>query len=97
MIASPISTPAFSSYRVRPRSTRSENSVNASVAVAKRRPTKKNGPLTCIAWCTAKKVPPQIMVMKINTASGSLICGTTAEIKDFFAADTGLPFLLSAI
>lgn len=49
MIASPISMPAFSSYRVRPRSTRSENSVNASVAVAKRRPTKKNGPLTCIA------------------------------------------------
>jgi hypothetical protein len=44
-----------------------------------------------------QKVPPQIMVMKINTASGSLICGTTAEIKDFFAADTGLPFLLSAI
>jgi hypothetical protein len=37
------------------------------------------------------------MVIKINTASCRFIVGIKVEIKDFFTADTGLPFLLGAI
>ncbi|MOA13505.1 hypothetical protein D3C78_1335610 [compost metagenome] len=74
-MATPINTPAFSSYQVNPRKLRRENSINTNVAAAKRKPTKKNGPLTCMARCTAKKVPPQIMVMKISTASCRFILG----------------------
>jgi hypothetical protein len=37
------------------------------------------------------------MVMKISTASCRFILGMYVEIKDFFTADTGLPFLLGAI
>ncbi len=41
-------------------------------AAAKRRPTKNIGPLTLMAFCTSRKVPPQIMVISTSTASALL-------------------------
>ena len=41
-------------------------------AAAKRRPTKNIGPLTVIACCTSKKVPPQTMVISTSTHSALL-------------------------
>ncbi len=41
-------------------------------AAAKRRPTKNIGPLTVIACCTNKNVPPQTMVISTSTHSALL-------------------------
>ncbi|MNQ63493.1 hypothetical protein D3C85_778760 [compost metagenome] len=41
-------------------------------AAAKRRPTKNIGPLTVMACCTSRKVPPQIMVISTSTHSALL-------------------------
>src|SRR3990167_5364846 len=72
MIATPINTPAFNSNRVRSRRVRKEKKPTAIVAAANRRPTKNIGPLTVMACCTSKKVPPQIMVMNTRMHSALL-------------------------
>jgi hypothetical protein len=86
-IETPIATPAFSSSHVSPRRTRSDSRATASAAVAKRTPTKKNGPLSVTAYCTARKVPPQNMVITIRIASWGLMENLNEDIARPVAND----------
>src|SRR5471032_3577034 len=72
MIATPIKHPAFNANKARSRKLRNENAPTMTAAAAKRRPTKNIGPLTVMACCTSKKVPPQIMVMNTRMHSALL-------------------------
>jgi hypothetical protein len=58
--------------QVRSRKWRQENSATMAAAAAKRRPTKNIGPLTVMACCTSRKVPPQTMVISTSTHSALL-------------------------
>ncbi|SAT84903.1 Uncharacterised protein [Klebsiella pneumoniae] len=80
-IATPIATPAFTSSHVRPRRVRSESRPTASAAVAKRKPTKNSGPLRLTAYCTARNVPPQNMVIMIRSASWRLTENFNEDIR----------------
>src|SRR5476649_3088312 len=72
MIEVPMKAPAFNSNKVRPRRVRNEKNPTTMAAAANRRPTKNIGPLTVIACCTSKKVPPQIMVISTRMHSALL-------------------------
>src|SRR5471032_2686111 len=72
MIEVPMKAPAFNSNKVRPRRVRNEKNPTTMAAAANRRPTKNIGPLTVIACCTSKKVPPQIMVITTRMHSALL-------------------------
>src|SRR5471032_3255938 len=86
MIAVPIKNPAFSSKAVMPRRLRAENKATMLAAAAKRRPTKNIGPLTVMAFCTSRKVPPQTMVIRISTHSALLNRRVEAnEVLEFAA------------
>ena len=71
----PVSNTPMSSVRVRPPIRRPKRTISKRPAKVKRRPTKKNGPDTCIAAWTTMKVPPQIIVMRTRTSSCRLRAG----------------------
>ena len=68
----PMAVPASVSLSVKPDMDFNESRKITAAATAKRQPTKNIGVLKLSAYCTARKVPPQIMVIKINANCAAL-------------------------